>query len=195
MKCGPVKMTTGGFTLVEMMVVCALIGILAMIALPDFANIIKNERLTAQNNDLLSDIAFTRAEAMRSGKRVTICPLNNPPPAVLACGNDWSQGRMIFTDQDQNMDLDVGATSIEKVLRVRSVLSGGNTLVWDGVLVGSGHPALQFRGSGLPVGGLSTSVTGNSTFKLCDSTRANVGRQVVVSTFGPVNTSSQVSCP
>lgn len=190
MNCGRAKILAGGFTLVEMMVVCALIGILAMIALPDFANIIKNERLTAQNNDLISDISFARAEAMRTGARVTICPVANPAPSPLACSNDWSQGRMVFSDADRDMELDTSATSVERVLRIRGVIAGANTLSWDGAL-----QRLQFRGSGLPGGGLSATNPVNTIFKLCDSNRPNVGRTITVSTYGTVNSSGQVVCP
>lgn len=173
-----------GFSLIELIVTTLLISIFAMIALPGFAELIKNERLVAQSNDLVSDISFARGEAMRMGSRVTICPTVDHS----ACTDDWSAGRMVFVDTDRDMELSTDAAIGETVLRVRQPLSGSNTMTWSG-----GVQRLQFMGSGLPRGGITNGIA--DSFKICDSSLVNNGRTIRVSTLGTVESSKGVTCP
>jgi type IV fimbrial biogenesis protein FimT len=173
-----------GFSLIELIVTTLLISIFAMIALPGFAELIKNERLVAQNNDLISDISFARGEAMRMGSRVTICPTVDHS----ACTEDWSTGRMIFADTDHDAGEDMELSDGDAVLRVRQPLSGSNTMTWSG-----GVQRLQFMGSGLPRGGVTNGIA--DSFKICDSSLINNGRTIRVSTLGTVESSKGVTCP
>jgi type IV fimbrial biogenesis protein FimT len=59
-----------GFTLVELMVALAVLGILAIVAAPSFVSLIEMQRLRGVNHELLSDIQFVRSEALRRGERV-----------------------------------------------------------------------------------------------------------------------------
>lgn len=173
-----------GFSLIELIVAIALIGIFAMIALPAFSEFIKSERLVTQNNDLISDIAFARGEAMRRGTRVTLCPTVDHS----VCSEDWSTGRMIFVDSDNGDGEDMELSDGEEVVRIRQVLSGGNTLKWSG-----GDQRLQFMSSGLPRGGITSGIS--DSFEICDSSTASLGRTIVVSTLGTVESSREATCP
>lgn len=62
-----------GFTLVELMVTLAVIGILAIIATPSMTDLINNSRATAQTEELVASLQLARAEAIRRNARVTIC--------------------------------------------------------------------------------------------------------------------------
>lgn len=184
------RLGAAGFTLIEMLVVCLLIGIFAMIALPDFAGMIKGERLVAQTNDLVSDIAFARAEAMQRGRRVTLCPSSDQS----SCGGSWAAGRIVFLDLNGDGSRDPAANSGEDVLRVRGALPGGNSLSWS-----SATQFLQFRSSGVPSAGISHSAVADQmrdSFKLCDATASNRGREIIVSLLGPIEVKREgVTCP
>jgi type IV fimbrial biogenesis protein FimT len=62
-----------GFTLVELMVSVTVLGVLAVVAVPSFTNMMNRNRLAAQSNELLSAIQYARTEAIRDSGRVTFC--------------------------------------------------------------------------------------------------------------------------
>jgi type IV fimbrial biogenesis protein FimT len=66
-----------GFTLVELMVVIAMVGILAMLAVPSWEAIQTRTAIRTLVNDYTSSLAFARSEAVRQNAPVTVCPSNN----------------------------------------------------------------------------------------------------------------------
>ena len=91
-----------GFTLIELMVVVALISIMLVIAVPSFASFISNYRATTAMNDILQGIILTRNEALKRGHRVTMAPISA----------DWRNGWIIFIDStsggNKNQSWDLG---------------------------------------------------------------------------------------
>lgn len=74
-----------GFTLVELMVTCAVIGILAVVGLPAMTWLINAGRLQGHASDISAALQLARSEAVRRNARVTVCPSGNG----AACDNDW----------------------------------------------------------------------------------------------------------
>lgn len=61
-----------GFTLVESMMVCALLLVLAMMAAPSFATWQQRMRLDAGAHAFLASLAYARSEAIRRGVRTAV---------------------------------------------------------------------------------------------------------------------------
>lgn len=85
-----------GFTLIELMVAVALVGVLVTVGIPSFSELLANSRMTAFSNDLVTEIYVTRSEAVKRGAAVTICATTDQ--ATCSGSNNWGTGWIIFTD-------------------------------------------------------------------------------------------------
>lgn len=68
-----------GFTLIEAMVVVALVAILAALAVPSFTTMVANQRLSSAAQELQTLLQFARAEAV----------YKRTPSTVTATGQKW----------------------------------------------------------------------------------------------------------
>lgn len=89
-----------GFTLIELMVVVAIVALLSALAAPSFKQMIQSNTISAAVNGLLSDMRFARSEAIRRGGGVVICHSAAPQASSPTCnaGADWKTGWIIFHD-------------------------------------------------------------------------------------------------
>lgn len=112
-----------GFTLVELMVVLAVLGIVLGIAIPNFQRVVVSNRMAAQANDLITALSLARSEAVKRAAQVTVCASSDR----ATCTGGWAQG-WIVRDAAGN------------ALRVFGPLSGNSTL--------AGAPQIVFTATG-----------------------------------------------
>lgn len=94
-----------GFSMIEMMVVLAITTILSVLAVPSFAGLFGQTRVTTGINDFFSAVNATRSEALSRGIRVDMVPNTN---------NQWASGWIVFVDSDADQTVDVGETVLLK---------------------------------------------------------------------------------
>jgi type IV fimbrial biogenesis protein FimT len=85
-----------GFTLVELMVVVALIAILLAVAVPSFKSVVQRNRIATQLNGFISDVGLARSEAIKRGLPVSLCASSDGANCLET--NTWHLGWMMFFD-------------------------------------------------------------------------------------------------
>jgi len=73
-----------GFTLVELMIVVAIVGIVATIAVPSFQDTLERNRLKEAVESLKSDLMFAKTEAIKQSKNIRV--------TLIKSGTDWCYG-------------------------------------------------------------------------------------------------------
>jgi type IV fimbrial biogenesis protein FimT len=80
-----------GFTLTELMITIAIMGIAMSVAIPSFNELIVNTRLVGAANTLIGALQLTRSEAIKRLKPVYLKPKS---------GNDWTSGWTVQVDNN-----------------------------------------------------------------------------------------------
>ncbi|NRB40515.1 MAG: type II transport protein GspH [Pseudomonadales bacterium] len=106
--------TQKGFSMLELLVVLALIGILIGLVAPSFKSNIQDNNLAVNTNELVSAISYARMEAVKRGRTISLS--NETDDA------DWTSGFIVFLDADDDDVFDAG-----EELRVWDAMSFGMT--------------------------------------------------------------------
>lgn len=84
-----------GFTLIELAVTVAVIGIIAMIAIPSMRALVNANRLSGSAGELTAALQVARSEAIRRNARVTVCAGAN---GVCSGSTSWSSWTVFGLD-------------------------------------------------------------------------------------------------
>lgn len=107
----------GGFGLLEMMLVLAILALLTTLAAPSWRAFMASQHHSIAVNELMAALRFTRSEAVKSGLRTTVC--TRVGTAIECDGNSWSDGWLIFIDSNNNGSREAD----EKLLRQHEALN------------------------------------------------------------------------
>lgn len=98
-----------GFTLIELMVTVIVIGVVVFIAVPNFAMVIRSNRLTTGSNELVIAMQIARSEAVKRGENVEVCA--RASDGSQTCSGDsgtWDEGWLVWQDANGNSSVDNG---------------------------------------------------------------------------------------
>lgn len=166
--------TTAGFTLVELMLVIAVLAVIVSIGAPSFSTLIKNYRLSSATNDVVGALHFARAEAVRRGRNVEVTSITNT----------LTDGIRVWYDADSDNAFDDGEEL--RVVRLTDVANLQLSNQVDGADSGLG---LIFSPRGTVSGAGS-----KLELTLCDDRSGAHGKQVSLLASGVLRSSKSIGC-
>jgi type IV fimbrial biogenesis protein FimT len=179
----PARHHIGGFSLVELMLVLAVLLILFGMAAPSMHDLRLNSQRGAQINALLGHLSYARSEALKSGHWIVLCKTQDGQTCINS--GDWDQGWILFEDRNRNRQRDP-----EERLIHLSQHTGPIRLRYA-AFPSSNYVIFYPTGQSL----------GNGTFTFCDRRGAQHARAVILAKSGRVRSSAQaadgsaLSCP
>ena len=94
-----------GFSLLELMVVVAIVAILAGLAAPSFVELLRNNRLASASSALQVSLNLARSEAVKRGADARVTVVAN------GVAGNWPNGWTVFVDKSADAHGSVGPTS------------------------------------------------------------------------------------
>lgn len=166
----PARPGQRGFTLVELMVTLAVLGILAALAMPSFTEIINRNRLAGLSNDVAAVLQTARAESMRRRVRVVVCASSDG----IACTNNarW-RGWIVFADLNGNNVLN----DTDPV--IRSEVLTGDIELWTSNALSSTGSIVVFRHDGFAYDATRTTLLAANFSACLPTTRPQENARIV----------------
>lgn len=139
-----------GFTLVEMMIVIAILAILMAIGVPSFQTFIQNASIRTAGESMQSGLALARTEALRRNAAVSLWVVTNTT-ASCARSNTGSSWVVSFTDPAGACANGNSETVAPRIIQTRSGADGSTGVavsVLSGDVPAGGASCITFTGFG-----------------------------------------------
>lgn len=100
-----------GFSLIELMVVVAVLALVVLLAPPAFDAMLLNSRLNTYANDFVAAAQSARSEAIKRNARVLLCVSSD---GATCTGTDWRLGWIVVHDANGSGTFTVGESVLLK---------------------------------------------------------------------------------
>lgn len=164
------KTRHAGFTLLELLTTIAVLSVIVAIGVPNFREFVRNSRMTAAANDIVTDFNLARSEAIKRGVPVTLCKSQDGATCDADAADPFLSWIVFVDDADpalaDALDGNGEVDPDEPILRQRSIAP---TLT---VYTNANARLAIFQRDGFP----RSTAAGNVTdFRLCDERKNEIG--------------------
>lgn len=97
-----------GIALPELVITLVIVSLLAFLAIPSFAHLLRRSEANGETNRILSLLALARSEAIKRSQVITLCKSSDQ----VECGGNWQDGWMLFVDSDKDGMRDDGEEAL-----------------------------------------------------------------------------------
>ena len=124
-----------GFTVVELMMVIAMIGLVTAIAVPNFIDFLPDYRLRSATRDLFSNFQKAKLTAIKRNVNTAVC--------------FYGSGYVMFVDANIDFEKDSDEEAVTQVdwENYKSISVNTSAITFDS---SSGQPCIAFRPTGIP---------------------------------------------
>lgn len=142
-----------GFTLIECLIVLAIISIALMVSTPVFS-VIEKYRVEGNARDVSNAIMYARLLAIKEQRSVFVCPSKDK----LSCDKNWSSSILVYRNRTQNKSFDNG----DDLIHVFDLNNDSSRVRWGSF---RRKDYLEFRSTGM------TNYQ-NGTFTVCAESKS-----------------------
>ena len=180
-----------GFTLIELMVMLAVLAIVITAGLPQMMVFFKGNRMVTNTNELVSGLQIARSQAIKEGSRVTICKSTNAGAATPSCAagaEGWEDGWFVFVESPGGTVGEYVDGTDGPILKINTGAEGTNvTITANNTQI---DKFVSFTSRGTPKQGNGVSQSG--LFKVCDDRGLKNASGTVVARGVDVSASGRV---
>lgn len=168
-----------GFTLMEIMIAIAILGITLAIALPSLGEFSANMRADNTISELHRMLLTARNTAINTGRITTVCPLSS----TNECGADWKGEITVFTNDSNTVaaDLKVYNPVTESIIVISEGFTVNDTLEF-------GNDSVIYN----PTGNIENS-EGVGNFTICPENYPDSSRALTIGLSGRTSPSTKGS--
>lgn len=171
----------GGFSLIEMLVVVALIAVLLGVGAPAFLETVRDNRLRTELYALRATLTNARSEALSRRMPVFVC--ESADLTTCSSTGAWTTGYIAYADADGDTNPDADEIFIARQIDATDDMS---LLFRDA----GGTAASNTRFSAL-----GNSLNNNGTFVLCDERGATEARAILLENSGAARVAGDTDDP
>ncbi|MFM8333805.1 MAG: GspH/FimT family pseudopilin [Candidatus Methylumidiphilus sp.] len=184
------KKISQGFSITELIVAIAIMGIAVSLAAPNFQRLIQDARVATQTNEFVAFLSFARSEAIKRGMRVTLCKVNAGDFTRCDTSGSWSQGWIVFVDGGDAFASSPSTFTPSSGLIFKMHESLGNLTLTSADSILTRYVSFERNGLFHP-----ESFTGGA-FKLCPGVAGLKGRTIAINSVGRVSVgATPADCP
>jgi len=104
-----------GFTLIELMMVLAMSTVLLSLAIPQYNSTLHSVRVQNETKRFLGALRIARSEAVMRNSVVSVCPSDMALTGLPRCTGTYSQGWIVFENQDKDPEVEGGVSDVLEV--------------------------------------------------------------------------------